>query len=404
MTSSLTSSPGATILIVDDNALLLQSLSLLFSRHNYNVLTAKNGSEAIGVARSQLPDLILLDINMPNMDGFEVCEALHVDPETAHIPTIFLTAHMDTSNVVRGFNLGADDCVAKPFNSVHLLARVQRQLALRARFEYLQRENGSLRRTLNEKHAELQTLWQRRRALLTRTVHEFRTPIAMVKGASDLMQYAPGSAAEQQEAVANILQKGVGRLQLLVDSMQDLSALLLDAYSITLEPTSIVLAIEETVSEFDDALDDRRITVSAAIAKCPQVRADRNAVRKVMRELLSNAIKFTPDGGKIAIWTEVISADSRDSYVKICIQDQGPGIALQDRDAVFEPFHVLGNVNNHTSGRTEYGAQGAGIGLTLVRGLVEIQGGIVEVANAPNVAHSSGGAIISFTVPVYDLY
>ncbi len=195
------------ILIVDDNHLNIHMLEIILQKENYNVLTADNGLDGIRIAANEKPDLVLLDIMMPEVDGFEVCEKLKANPGTHDIPIIFLTAKTDTAGIVKGFELGAADYVTRPFNRVELLARIKTHMALRQsrdRVIELERKNSVL-------------------AMGTTTNHEINQPLTVLSGNLFLLRETlkEKGLTEEQEKVLQKMDAAIMRIKGILSKYQN---------------------------------------------------------------------------------------------------------------------------------------------------------------------------------------
>ncbi len=205
------------ILIVDDNPLNLKMLDIILKNENYQTLKAENGFKALELARKELPDLVFLDIMMPEMDGFEVCQKLKADPETAEIPIIFLTSKTDTDGIVHGFELGAADYVTRPFNRVELLARMRTHLALkksRDRVIELERRNSIL-------------------AMITTANHEINQPLTVIKGNLFLLKesFDPKDLTAEQKKILTKIENGVEKIQDILIKFRNAEKIRFEQYS-----------------------------------------------------------------------------------------------------------------------------------------------------------------------------
>lgn len=205
------------VLVIDDNELNLRMLDLILKNVNYDIRTSLSGAEGLEIASEYAPDLILLDIMMPEMDGFEVCKRLKSNPETANIPVIFLTSKTDTDGIVRGFELGAADYVTRPFNRIELLARLRTHLALRISSERileLERKNSIL-------------------AMGTTTNHEINQPLTVLTGNLYLLMNsleAQTMTDEQRESIEK-MNKAIMKIKDLLAKYQNASSARLANYA-----------------------------------------------------------------------------------------------------------------------------------------------------------------------------
>jgi signal transduction histidine kinase len=337
------------ILIVDDNSQNLSVLGNMLREHGYHFVLAETGHEALEFVEKKIPDLILLDIMMPEMNGLEVCKRLKQEPAFSDIPVIFLTAKRETEDIIKGFKLGAVDYVTKPFNKEELMVRVSTRLELKEVRE-------KLRQALATKDKFFSII-----------AHDLMTPFNALLGFSSLLltEAETLSANERQEFIQDIQQASIQGHNLLTN-------LLFWASSQTgkLEVNPITFDLEDVVKENVELLSEnakhKGINLLLSIEN-QQIFADKNMLDAVIRNLLSNAIKFTPTNGTIEI-----SSKKEGNAVEISISDTGVGISAEDIDKLFK-IDV-----NHTTVGTQR-EKGTGLGLILCKEFVEKQGGTIKI-------------------------
>lgn len=370
-----------TLLVVDDQPLNVKMLKTRFSHMGYSVLEALNGEEALEKARL-LPDLILLDVMMPGMNGFETCRRLKDDPLTADIPIIFLSAVNDAIIKVNGLQLGGVDYISKPFDSAELLTRVKTHLKIRDQerelAEYARRlEQMVEERTTQLVHADrLATLGTFSAAI----VHEINTPLTYVGGNAELMRAGFEAARPILERhlpedgsgrVARFLEKadkchdaisqGLERITRMVSTLRNYST----RGSGQREPCRLLDAVEDSARLLGHRIRSARVTLKVSVSDDLRVLCDRQRMSQVLVNLLGNAMDAM--GGKEG---EIgIAAAKESEYVRIVVKDSGPGIPLGLAEAVFEPFFT-----------TKPREMGTGLGLFIVRSIIEECGGSVTLA------------------------
>lgn len=335
--------PGQTptVLVVDDNPNNLKIVALTLRELNFKIVIATNGKDALNLVERTNPDLILLDIMMPEMDGFEVCKILKSKKENENLPIIFLTAVGEKSKIVKGFELGGVDYITKPFNKEELIIRIKTHLELKFTRDELQETSDHL--------SELNKLKDKMFSVIG---HDLRGPLGNIKMtldflAKDFFEYGSDDYKETMKT--------------LVQSSEDVSELLENLLAwaksqsgvLKFHPEDIVLEelVESTYFMFKNNLNMKKISFSPKIKEKLKVHTDTYMLKMVLKNIVSNAIKFTPEGGDISISTENINGDFR-----IVISDTGVGIPAEDLPKLF-------NENEHLSTYGTNGESGSGLGL-----------------------------------------
>ncbi|MDP2875016.1 MAG: response regulator [Holophaga sp.] len=364
---SVRSTSKSTILVVDDTPDNLALMSSLLKEH-YRVKVANGGEKALRIAQSDSPpDLILLDIMMPDMDGYEVCRRLKRDLATMHIPVIFLTAKAEVDDEKRGLELGAVDYITKPISPPIVLARVKNHLALKAMADFLQEKNLELKSA--KATAEKASL--AKSDFLSSMSHELRSPLNAILGFGQLMETeTPPPTTSQGESIAQILKAGWHLLKL-IDEILDLAKVESGHVSVSLEPVSLAEVILECQSMIDLQAHQRGIRMIFPPSAIPFfVFADRTRVKQIFLNLLSNAIKYNNPGGTV----EVECAEHSPGRIRVVIRDTGAGLNLVQISQLFQAFNRLGQ---------EAGSeQGTGIGLVVAKQLIDLMGGTIGVESA----------------------
>ncbi|MBL9175489.1 MAG: hybrid sensor histidine kinase/response regulator [Verrucomicrobiales bacterium] len=341
------------ILVVDDITRNLQVIGTMLLGAGYEVMPTNSGARALERVRIQLPDLVLLDLMMPEMDGIEVCRRLQEDPLTARIPVIFLTASTEMEHLVRGFEVGAVDYVTKPFNPPELLARVRTHVELRQARERL--------REMNDEKNEF----------LGIAAHDLRSPLNAIKGYSELLL----EDGDFEAADADILKKICDAATRMAGMVQNL----LDANRIErgeLRPTLVPTDLGEVTATVVEAQRPRAAAKEQSLQWFPAsepvvAMADRAILVQVLENLASNAVKYSPPGKPIRV--RVIP---REAVLRIEVQDEGPGLSAEDQKRLFGKFARL-------SARPTGGESSTGLGLSIVKRMVEAMNGRVGCESEP---------------------
>lgn len=356
--------PRQSILVVDDTPANLKLLEGMLRECEYRVRPVTNGAGALRAIQSELPDLILLDISMPDMDGYEVCRRLKADPATAEIPVLFISALTQTEDKVRAFESGGVDYVSKPFQLAEVVARVRTHLQLRDQQRKLRE---SLRR---ERELE------RMRDQLTHMIaHDMRSPLLALKLTLDLLRSGP---AADDEVLLDGAKIEVGALVEMVSQMLDVSRIEAGALELNLETVELGALAGTVLASLKPLARER--TVKLEVVAPVSIRIDRELIRRVLANLVGNAFKFARPKGIV-----LIRIQPGEQGPRVEITDDGAGIAPEHHARIFEKF---GQVEAH---QQKYGT---GLGLTFSKMAVEAHGGKIGVISAPG-----QGSTFWFTLP-----
>jgi len=374
------------ILIVDDTAANLKLLSKMLTDSGYRVRAARSGAHALAAVQAAPPDLILLDIVMPEMDGYEVCRHLKEDERTRDIPVLFISALGEVKDKVKAFTAGGVDYVTKPFQAEEVLARVRTHLALRNLTRQLQEANAELAQRveeLEERNAELD-------AFAHTVAHNIRGPLSILVGYSELLQSDEELSEDVRRGCVQGLNRGARNLSNIVDELLLLA---------NIRKTDVVF----------DALDMHRI-VSAACERLANVLQEYRAevilppqwpaalghaawVEEIWANYLSNGCKYGGKPPRLELgWDRpegsLASLPGGKSIpaVRFWVRDNGNGISLEDQARLFVPFTRLSQVQ----------IKGYGLGLSIVRRIVEKLGGQVGIESEGLPGH---GSLFYFTLP-----
>lgn len=350
--------PG--VLIVDDQANNLKVLGTILRGEDFEIYAARNGTEALETASLANPDLILLDIMMPDLDGYEVCRRLKQDPVTAEIPVIFLTARVESDDLVQGFEAGAVDYIRKPFQQAELLARVRLHLELK-------HSRDEIRRTGNE-----------RKELIHILCHDLRAPFSAMDSILNIMQTDGDYFDKRRDffttAAVTTVDNGLKIIDL-VRTMHDLEERL-SVQSLELEAVPLRTTIETALIILRDRHIQKQIEFEIDVDESLQVQAEPvSLTNSVLVNLLGNAIKFSPIGSTVRIAaTPETAPEAGASHVRIQLTDPGIGMPAEILEHLFEPG------KNTTRPGTE-NESGTGFGMPLVRRFIQAYGGSIEVVS-----------------------
>lgn len=361
------------ILIVDDVTSNVLLLKILLTNEKFQICTASNGHQCVEVARSEHPDLILLDVMMPELNGFDTAVILKKDPLTADIPIIFLTALNSPSDLVHGFQVGAHDFLTKPFNKEELIMRVMHQISLVAAKRYITEQNEKLKRIISNRDKMYSVI-----------AHDLRSPMASIRMVLNLcvnvvtpdmvgeeifglLDKANRESEETHDLLDNLLKwtkSQTGRLEVAYQNLEldDIVPGVVDIFTMIAEMKKIKLQYIPSEEHL-------------------KVRADNDMMKTVVRNFISNAIKFTPEGKGIEVFYK-----KSGEFAKISVRDHGVGIAPERIDTLFH------------KGETTYGTggeEGSGLGLQLCADFARKNGGDVMVEST-----LGEGSTFSFLVPL----
>ena len=344
------------IIVVDDTPANLQLLSGMLKERGYKVRPVPSGKLALQAAKNDPPDLILLDIMMPEMDGYEVCERLKADEKLRDISVIFISALNETMDKVRAFGAGGVDYVTKPFQFEEVNARVSTHLEL-------QRQ----RRRLKENYEQLRRLEEMRDNLVHMIVHDLRTPLMGIFGFLDLaLELEKETLTEDGLDYLQTAKRSATAMIDMVNAVLDVSKIEAGEMKLHLAECDLVRIAADLISGMQSLKEAREIVLDVPPEPVTVV-ADRDLILRVIQNLLGNALKFTPSDGSIRLGIE---PDDSGVYVKV--RDNGPGIPAEYRERIFEKFGQVEARANRQKFST-------GLGLTFCKLAVEAHGGSIGV-------------------------
>ena len=362
------------ILIVDDVMSNVLLLKVLLTNEKFQIATANNGKEALEKVESEKPDLILLDVMMPDISGFDVAKTLKKNTTTAEIPIIFLTALNSTTDVVNGFQAGGNDFISKPFNKEELIIRVTHQLSL-----------VSAKRIILSQTEELKKTIVGRDRLYSVIAHDLRSPIGSVKMVLNmLILNLPSSmiGPEMYELLTMANQTTEDVFSLL-DNLLKCTKSQIGRLKVVSQNVDIVETIEGVVEIYSMVAGMKNIKLKLETHEPIEVCMDIDMIKTVTRNLLSNAVKFSNPGSEIEI-----SLDTKDDMAIVSVKDSGCGIEVEDQRKLLDSdthFTTFGTNNE----------EGSGLGLLLCRDFVEKNGGKLWFTSSKN-----KGSVFSFSVPM----
>ena len=354
----------ATVLNVNDDAATRYLTTYLLERAGFRVLEAATGMAALKLAQAERPDVVVLDVKLPDILGYEVCRRLRMQPETASIAVLQTSATFVTlDKKVQGLEAGADAYLPQPYEPEELLAMVRSLLRMR-------RAEQELRRRAEE----LSEADRRKDEFLAMLAHELRNPLAAIVTAVGLLERRhPADGREQR--MRTIIRRQSQHLTRLVDDLLDVSRITRGKVVLRREPIDLRPVLEHALSLMKPRAEQRGLKLESQLEDGPlRVEADATRLEQVFTNLLDNATKYTDSGGTVCLKVERTVSEER-PWVVVRVKDTGVGIRPELLPTVFELF-LQAEAAEHSRG-------GLGIGLTLVRSLVQMHEGRVE-------AHSAG--------------
>ncbi|SNR63707.1 hybrid sensor histidine kinase/response regulator [Lutibacter flavus] len=342
------------ILIVDDNANNLKLIANVLTGSNYDFRMAKSGKLALSILEKTKPDLILLDIQMPEMDGYETCRRIRKNKETDNIPIIFLTANTDSESVNEAFKAGGVDFVTKPFYSEELLARINTHIKLKNQTEELARQNAT-----KDKFFSIIS-------------HDLKNPLANIIGFSELLKEDFDELKTEQikSFIQYIYESSMFSLEILDDLMNWAR---IQNGSLKSEKNNINLSslLNKNIEGHTPQALAKNIHFNSQFDENLVVNADEKMISTVVRNLISNAIKFTPNGGEIVVSSKELLVNNK-KVIETEIKDNGIGMSYEDLNKLFKIEHnfISKGTNNET---------GTGLGLILCKEFISKNDGEIRV-------------------------
>lgn len=345
------------ILIVDDVVSNVLLLKILLTNEKFQISTAANGRECIDKTKSERPDLILLDVMMPDISGFDTAVILKKDPSTSDIPIIFLTALNTPSDLVHGFKVGASDFLTKPFNKEELIMRVMQQISLVAARRIIVQQNEELRRTISNRDKMYSVI-----------AHDLRSPMAIIRMVLNLFvnTVSPDVIGPELFSLIDKANKESEETHNLLDNLLKWTKSQTGRLNVVFQDFELNDVIPGVVDIFVMIAETKSIKLNCDLGdECLTVHADNDMLKTVIRNFISNAIKFSNEGSTVDI---IVRRNG--GFARISVRDHGVGISADRLEGLFH------------SGETTYGTsneEGSGLGLQLCKDFAKKNGGDVEV-------------------------
>jgi signal transduction histidine kinase len=349
------------VMIVDDNPKNLQILGSLLSQNNYLVIAAQNGQQALEYFDKQHPEIILLDIMMPDMDGFEVCRRLKSKDETKNIPILFITALNDIKDKIKAYAAGGADYITKPFVSEEVLARVNVHL-----------QNSRLLTSLKKGNTDLQELNELKDRFVGIAAHDIRSPLSGAMGIVQLLlDEELGKLNTDQKSVLELVRTAGKQILNLIGDLLDVSIIESGNLKLNFSDTSILEIIQNKVRLHQFAVNTKNIRIKTRLTDIPNIKLDPERFGQVLDNLLSNAAKFSPEDTEI-----LVTLEKNQEHIKVSVTDSGPGISEKDQEKLFGMYRKL-------TAKPTGGEKSTGLGLAISKKIVDGHQGEITVSSTP---------------------
>jgi len=361
----------AKILLVDDSVQNLRLLGNMLREKNYQIALAQNGKEGLQLATKIMPDLILLDIMMPELDGYEVCNRLKKDAHTRDIPVIFLTAKTSNDDILKGFRVGGVDYITKPFNKEELFMRIKTHLDLKHAHDKISRQAERLR--------ELNATKDKMFSVIS---HDLRAPLGGIKSMLDLIYEDKARNKQVSAQSLDSLKNAADQTYNLLENLLYWSRSQRGKLDHNPEVVNLYDLVIENLELLQTMSDNKKIRLENQVDENLHVVADRNMIKTVLRNLIINAIKFTYEKGRITL-----SSEKRNGQVEISVSDTGIGIQK----------HNLQKILDNKAYYTTFGTRrekGSGLGLNLCIDFVRRNNGDLFIDS-----EYKKGSSFTFTLP-----
>jgi signal transduction histidine kinase len=387
--------PKQTILYIEDDPASRRLVERTLAFAGYQVLVAERGLEGVDMARRHQPDLILTDINLPDLSGQEIASTLRREDRFASVPIVALTAQGQGSlDWEMALAAGINGYLTKPLD-VEALAdqleyylkggqdEIEPERLAAAQMKYTQSVVSRLEariRDLERVNNELMELDKMKDTFIQLTAHELRTPLTLVFGYTRLLEDNPVLRSMMQvDPDTGILIEGlsesVERLQALIDEIVTISRIMTNRIELSISVVNTGMVAWKAIKHYTRALQERSIALSFELSEWPtDLRGDTELLYVVFTNLISNAIKYTPDGGAIRL-----QAHYDDDQLRFSVRDTGIGVDRAMHKQIFERFYTAANVMLHSTSKTAFGGGGLGLGLPICKGIVEAHGGQIWV-------------------------
>lgn len=382
----------ADLLLVDDTPDNLRLLSLMLTENGYKTRKVINGERALQAVEVVTPDLILLDINMPNMNGYEVCRRLKKSEKTHDIPVIFISALDDVFDKVKAFQAGGVDYITKPFQVEEVLARVNTHLNIRRLQKQLQQQNSQLQEEIHhrlsaeEANAQLKALEtqlrQQLNVFLHAVSHDLRNPVIGTKMVLNNLTNQIGETIQLPRKVLERMQESNERQLALINSLIETHAAEVWGLKLNCQPLNLHDLVESALIDLQPMLDKEKVILRDRISpNLPLIKADSLQLVRLYQNLIGNALKHNPPGFSLTL-----DAQLQNGWLRCTVADNGVGISKEQCDKIFDLYF---------QGKQKRQSVGLGLGLYLCYHIIQAHGGTIGVES-----ELGSGTTFWFTLPI----
>lgn len=380
----MTDDNTATVLIVDDTEQNVRLLTHVVKKEGYKVLAAFSGEDALELVEKKKPDIILLDVMMPNMNGFEVCRKLKGQERYKDIPVIFLSALTEPDSKVKGFEAGGVDYITKPFQREEVLARIDLHVDLQRLRDQLEQKVEDLQ----ERERMLKQLNEEKDQLLRIVAHDIRNPVSGIIGVVDILkEEISESLDEEQLYMLESVEESGKKLLRIVNELLE-KKIEEDKAELNLEKVDLAELLRQILNLHEPIAITKDIKLELSLDEELTIRADSKKIDQVIGNLISNALKFTDSGGEVTVGAERMDTGSDDKeWVKVWVSDTGVGISDQK-------IEKLSTSQTLFSDRYGKWSLGGGIGYKIINHYIELHGGKIDVNSV-----EGEGTTVTITLP-----
>lgn len=347
-----------TVLVVDDSPACIQVIQNALNGLNCRMLVAKSGERALKIAQAQSPHLVLLDVVMEEKNGFEICEELKQNPETANSVVIFLSGLVDEDSRLKGLRLGGVDYIPKPFSIEEVRAKVDTHLQMLR-----------LREEVEERNTKLQQANSQQNRMLGMAAHDLRTPLTAILIAADTLRRRRALTPEVESELLDIVENSARTMKGLINELLTVSKLQSSELRLEFAEVDLNRLVESRLVLHQLMAENKDIKLKAELNPLPSLKVDAEKIAQVVGNLVSNAIKYSWSSSQISVETHLL-----DDSIQLLVRDQGIGIDEADQEKLFQPFVKLSN--KPTGGESSHG-----LGLAIVSNIVSAHQGTVTLSS-----------------------
>lgn len=408
-------SSDTKVLYIEDDIGSQRLVQRVLDRHGYEVAVASEGMEGIDLARQTQPHIILMDINLPGMNGREITTRLRSLPNFRQIPIIALTANTSPGHRERALAAGCDGYITKPINVAQFPQEVEtflqghrEQLEEQEKLQHLELHAQQIVSRLEDKIRELETANEELRELdrmksnfIALVSHELRTPLTLLEGYAHLLEeHANTSNAEEYPpGLLNLVdgfETGVRRVSRVINEIINVSRIASGRLEISVGPVRLSSIVDEIIDSHAGTIQERNLDVQVrGVSQFPLIEGDGKQLSIAIGNVIENAIKYTPDGGRIAIEGRIVRG-----AVDLVVRDTGIGIPHKERRRIFDRFYILESIEHHSTSKSAFKGGGLGLGLAIARGIIEAHNGRIWVESSGRDADASPGSTFHLLLPV----